>query len=138
MQFERGGGYWKDKLYWCVNYKGESVCYILIYSTASAEDSKEPWVVWSDDSGSDWFANSQLDEQSKEFAWGNVDICGNTVVACGGCMGRKRKQIFGKEFDTVCGITFRFNNPNAEAVECLMKLAELRKADVDKDFDERG
>jgi hypothetical protein len=51
MQFERSGGYWEGKFYWCVNYKGKSVCFILIYSPTSEMDSKEPWVVWSDDSG---------------------------------------------------------------------------------------
>ena len=146
MQFERGGGYWKDKFYWCVNYMSESVGYILLYSPASAVDSAEPWVVWTDDSGSKWFEDypigwslasqaarpCNLDEKTKEVSWQNIDFCGNSGEACGGCVGRTRKKIFGKEFDNVCGITFRFNNPNADAVECLKKLVAIRKRDIEK------
>ena len=134
MQFERGGGWWEKKLYWCVNYNDESVCYILIYTPACAEDSTEPWVVWTDDSGSNWFADSSLSEENKEIAWSNVDICGSSEATCGGCMGRKRKTIFGRDFDNVCGITFRFNNPNADAVECMKGLIAMRKRDIEKKY----
>ena len=132
MQFERGSGYWKDKFYWCVNYMGENVGYVLLYSPASAVDSAEPWVVWTDGSGSKWFEDYPIDEKTKETAWKNIDFCGNSSEACGGCMGRTRKIIFGKEFDNVCGITFRFNNPNADAVECLKKIVAIRKHDIEK------
>jgi ribosomal protein S18 acetylase RimI-like enzyme len=132
MRFERGGRYWEDKLYWCINYMGENVGYVLLYSPISAVDSAEPWVVWTDDSGSNWFADYPLDEQVKVIAWKNIDICGNTGEICGGCMGRTHKKIFGKEFDNVCGITFRFNNPNGDAVECLKKLVKIRKRDIEK------
>jgi hypothetical protein len=40
------------------------------------------------------------------------------------------KTIFGKTFDNVCRTAFRFDNPTAEAVECVMKLAEIRKIDI--------
>jgi len=132
MQFIRGSGYWKEKLYWCVNYMSESVCYILLYSSESAVDSTEPWVVWSDDSGSQWFEDCSLDERSKETAWGHIDFCGNTGEACGGCKGRLRKTVFGKDFDNVCGNTFRFDNPDANAVECMIKLVAIRKRDIEK------
>ena len=131
MQFERGGGYWEKKLYWCVNYKGQSVCYILIYSPASTIDSTEPWVVWSDDSYTNPFEDHQLDECIKEIAWKNVDICGNVNGDCGGCKGKISKIIFGKKFDNVCGTIFRFNNPDADAVECAKKIVAIRKHVID-------
>jgi hypothetical protein len=72
-----------------------------------------------------------LDEQTKKIAWKNIDFC-----LSGGCcndnMG-KRKVIFGKEFDNVCIAILRFNNPNAEAVECLKKMVEIRKTDILRD-----
>jgi len=128
MQFTRCKGYWEDKLYWAVNYNDKSVCYILI----SDEEKKNPhsWTIWSDDSGSTWFKDFLLDEQLKDIAWKNVDICGNVNGVCGGCAGKIRKKIFGKDFDNVCGTTFRFDNPESETMECIKKLIELRKTDI--------
>jgi hypothetical protein len=75
----------------------------------------------------DWFADFSLDEHIKKIAWANVDFCGH----CGGiCNGGFHKTIFGIEFDHVSSTTFRFENPNAEAIECAKKLVELRKSDI--------
>lgn len=127
MQFERGKGYWEDKLYWLIKYKDEYVCFILINSS---EDKSEPdgLIIWSDDSGSNWFADSTLDEHTKEIAWKHIDICGN----CGGCInpGGSHKTIFGKRFDNVCITTMRFDNPDAETVECVKKMVKLRINDI--------
>jgi hypothetical protein len=90
-------------------------------------------MIWSDDSGKvDWFADSPLDEHTKEVAWANVDFCGHCGGSCGGGF---HKKIFGKEFDNVCNTTFRFDNPNAEAVECAKRLVELRKNDIQSKTD---
>ncbi|MCL2014030.1 MAG: hypothetical protein FWG69_03470 [Oscillospiraceae bacterium] len=123
MQFERGKGYWEDKLYWMVKYKGEYVCFILF---SSDEDGN--WIIWSDDSGSDWYANAPMDASMKEIAWKHVDICGN----CGGCKnpGGSRKTIFGKEFDNVCVTPMKFDSPDSETVECMKKMIEIRKTDI--------
>jgi len=126
MQFERGKGYWEGKLYWVITYKDETVCYILI--GAEEKPGPGPWIIWSDDSGSNCFADFPLDEQLKKVAWKNVDICGN----CGGCgnPGGTRKTIFGKEFNNVCRTTMRFTNPDGEALECVKKMVEIRKSDI--------
>jgi hypothetical protein len=127
MQFERGKGYWENKLYWLIKYKNEYVCFILINGS---EDKTEPegLTIWSDDSGSNCFEDFPLDEQMKEIAWKNVDICRN----CGGCgnPGGSRKIIFGKEFNNVCRTTLRFTNPDAEALEFMKKMVEIRKKDI--------
>ena len=115
FHFERGKGYWADKLYWMVKCKDEYVCFIFINS-----DKDGNWIIWSDDSSSDWYADAPMDESMKEIAWKHVDICGN----CGGCKnpGGNRKTIFGKEFDKVCVTPMRFDNPDAKTVECVKKL----------------
>jgi hypothetical protein len=127
MQFERGKGYWEDKLYWLIKYKAEYVCFILINGS---EDKTEPegWIIWSDDSDSNCLANFPLGEHMKEIAWKHVDVCGN----CGGCdkPGGSRKTIFGKEFNNVCRTAMRFINPDVEALECAKKMVELRKNDI--------
>jgi ribosomal protein S18 acetylase RimI-like enzyme len=63
-----------------------------------------------------------------------VDICGNAGVACGECIGRTRKMIFGKYFENVCGTTFRFNYPNADTLECMKKLVAIRKCSIEKNY----
>ena len=125
------GGYWDDKFYYAISYNDEFVCFILIGATE--EDSSEPWVVWSDSSRSKWYENASLDEQQKEIAWKYVDICGGGDD-CGSCgnPGGIDKTIFGKEFNNVCLTVFRFDNPNAVAVECLKNLVEIRKNDISK------
>jgi hypothetical protein len=132
MLFERGGGYWEDKLYWYIKFKNEYVCYILIGS--EEKPGPGPWIIWSDDSGSNWFTNFPLDEHMKKIAWKNVSICGN----CGGCDNRgytrKTKTIFGKEFNNVCLTTFSFTDPDVEELEFMKKMVELRKNDILKNI----
>ena len=131
MLFERGVGYWSDKFYWVVKYKGECVCFILINDT---EDKTEAagWTVWSDDSDLNWFADFLLDENVRETAWKNVDIC----VNCGGCKnpGGTSKTIFGKNFDSVCITAMKFVNPEAEELKCMKKMVEISKKNILKEM----
>ncbi len=122
MLFERFiKGYWEDKLYWLVDYKGVSVCHILINGYEEGH-----WTIWSDESDSNSFEDFPLDEHLKEIAWKNVDFCGN----CGYCTGGTHKTVFGKEFDNVCRTTMIFSNPNAETLEFMKKMVLIRKHDI--------
>ena len=130
--FERGKGYWEDKPYWMITYKDEYVCFIFIHgSPVKYIDEPEGWILWSDDSDLNWYADAPIGERAKEIAWENVDICGKCSPSSP-CYSGSRKTIFGKEFDNVCRTTFRFDNPDSEAVECVKKLLELRKNDIEK------
>lgn len=124
MMFERVKGYWKDKLYWLVKYKDEHVCFILVNGS---KDNAEPegWTIWTDDSDSNWFSYFPLDTHMKKIAWNHVDICAN----CGSCMnpGGSHKTILGKEFNNVCITAMKFINPDVDTLECLIKMAALRK-----------
>ena len=134
MQFERGKGYREDKFYWLIKYKDEYVCFILI---SNGKDKTEPdgLTIWTDDSALNWFEDSPLDERTKELAWKHIDIC----EKCGGCKnpGGSHKTVFGKEFDDVCVAAMRFENHDAETIECVKKLAELRKNDIQKHHGDR-
>jgi hypothetical protein len=124
IQLERGEGYWENKLYWMAKYKGEFICFVLIND---GTDKTEPigWVIWLDGGEENWSDNFALDERAKEIAWKHVDICGH----CGGCAhpGGSRKTILGKEFDNVCITAMRFDNPDAEATECVKQLVNLKQ-----------
>ena len=128
MQFERSTtNYWADKLYWYVKFQDEFVGFILINGYGAVGDETEPegWVFWSDNYNSDLFADFPLDEQTKEIAWNHVDF--------GTCGGGITVKLFGKEFAPVCnGTTFRFDNPNTAELECVKKLVEIRKTDIQK------
>jgi hypothetical protein len=93
------------------------------------ETEPEGWVVWSDDSDSNWYADAPMDEHMRKIVWKNVDICGN-CNPCSSCAGGSRKTVFGKEFEHVCRTTMRFDNPDAETVECMKRLVELRKNNI--------
>lgn len=129
MLCERGTGYWVDKHYWMIKHKGEYVCFILFngYGEKAHKDEPAGWIIWSDDSASNSFEDYPLDEHMKKTAWQNVDFC----ASCGSCGGGTRKTIFNKQFDGVCRTTFRFNNPDAETVEFVKKLVEIRKINID-------
>jgi len=127
MRFERGKGYWADKLYWMITYQGEYVCFILLNGS---EDKTEPagWVIWHDDGGTNCFADFPLDQRARETAWKHVDVCAN----CGGCKqpGGTRKTIFWKQFDNVCVTPLKFVNPDAEGLACVRKMIGIRKAAI--------
>ena len=123
LRFERGQGYWADKLYWMIKHNDEYICFILIND---GDDKTEPdrWIIWMGDSGLNIFANFMPDERTKEIALKHIDICGK----CGGCgtPGGSHKKFFGIEFDNVCVTPMRFDNPNNETVECVKKMVEYR------------
>ena len=131
LLFENGKGYWEGKPYWMVKYKNEYVCFLFIHgSPAKYEGEPEGWMIWSGENDSSWRADRLLDDQTKETAWKNVDVCGKCSPDSL-CFGGSRKTVLGKTFDNVCRTTFRFDNPNAEAVECAKKLIELRMGGID-------
>lgn len=56
----------------------------------------------------------------KIIAWKYIDLCGH----CGSCCGAKRKTNLGKDFDGVCGCTFRVDNPNMNKLPFLKRIFE--------------
>ncbi len=110
---------WKNKIYYWVQLNDQCVCFIAI------RDPDEPnnrWTVWSDDMSTEWLEKYQVDSDIKEIAWKHIDHCGQ----CGSCGGGRHKVIFGKEFNDVCGCTFRIDNPNLDDLNFLKKMVEIR------------
>ena len=107
-----------------MHYKGECVCYI------DTRNESHSWIFWTEGDYSSEHKNFPIDERTKEIAWNNVMKCGN----CDGvdCNPGKTKVIFGKEFTNICNadnvnMTFMFTNPDAETLECVKKLVDMRK-----------
>lgn len=124
FQFVRDEAHWKNKIYYCVKYKNECVCFIAI------KDPDEPenrWTVWSEDIASDYLVEDEsVDEFIIQNAWKNIDQC----TRCGCCSGGKMKTVFGKKFDKICGCTFRIDNPNVGDFAFMKYMVEIRKKKI--------
>ena len=117
--------YWKDKIYYWVKYVDECVCFISI---KNPEEESNHWTVWSADMGSEGLENNLADDEVKELAWKYVDHCGH----CGSCGGGRHKVVFGKEFNDVCGCTFRIDNPGKEDLKFLKTMVEIRLKEIQR------
>ena len=139
MEFIRGDGYWAGQYYWCVRYMNEDMCYILVNGIDEEKESG-PFTIWSETSDTSnlaWYEAYPLDEQTKQIAWSNVDICGKCSPNAP-CYGGLHKKIFGKDFDHVCRCTFRFNKPDKRTFEYIKKLIEIRKCDINERKDSKN
>ncbi len=127
--YKDNGECWKDKIYFWVksdNERDECICFIAI---KDPDEKNNHWTVWSDDMSSECFARYNVDSEIKELAWKKIDHCGH----CGSCGGGRRKVIFGKTFDGVCGCTFRVDNPSWDDLSFLKKMVEIRIEEI-KDY----
>lgn len=123
VDFVRDQGYWRDKVYFLVQYHHDCVCFIAVNDPDEPENR---WTVWSDDMSPAYLANDAIESELKGIAWEHVDLCGN----CGSCGGGRNKLIFGKEFERVCVCTFRFDNPGINDLPFLKKMVEIRKQEL--------
>jgi len=115
--------YNEDGFCWSPEYKGEPIFHIKI---GGYNNEPDIWIIWSADNYNGENADS-ADESIKEFAWANICYCGD----CGGCKERGRSVVvFGKAFDKVCHSALIFENLDAEAIERLKKLADIRKSNI--------
>jgi len=113
-----------DESLWLVKCKDKSVCVIFINGS---DDFPGPWTVWIDGDYIGEHADSPVDEYVKEAAWANVAPCGS----CGGdCSPGSRRTVFGKAFENVCNSTLMFANPDIETLDCMKKIADVRKNDI--------
>lgn len=122
-EFIKDNGYWKDKIYFIIKLHDKCICFIAI---KDPDEKDNRWTVWSDDIDSVVFDLSVMDDELKEIAWNHVDRCGN----CGSCGGGRHKTIFGKEYNDVCGCTFRFDNPDADDLKFLCKMVEIQVGEI--------
>lgn len=121
--YRDNGAYWNDKIYYWVKREEDCVCFIAI---KNPDEESNHWTVWSDDMDSEWLETASVNDEVKEAAWRHVDHCGH----CGSCGGGRRQIIFGKEFDDVCGCTFRIDNPKYEDLLFLKKMVEIRMKEI--------
>jgi len=104
-----------------VSYKGHPLCYMHLDSD---EQKPGPWTIWTEGDYSVEYKNVPISGNIKEIAWKNVNIC----ASCGSdCAPGSSKNIFGKDFENVCGAILAFTDPEVETLKCLKQLIELVK-----------
>jgi len=112
----------KDESGWSVSNLG----FIVINGS---DDFPGPWTMWMGVDNIGEHSKAPVDEHIKEFAWSHVAPCGS----CGGkCSPGVRTKIFGKDFENTCQSNLMFTNPDAEAVDGMKKIIDIRKNDVAK------
>ena len=109
-------------------YKGKKVCDTYFGSSSNNPGYPEPWNVWTTDDYDKEIESIPIDSHMKEVAWANVHNCDN----CGAdwCSPDKRRKIFDRDFDNLCVGVMAFTDPNAEAVECMKEMLEIRKMGI--------
>jgi len=114
-----------------IHYKGQCACYIYLDGDEQAHEHTpelSPWTVWTAGQYSRELDGVPMDERMKEIARANVTRC----VDCGnGCSPGHSETIFGRQFANVCNAAMMFRNPDAETLECIKKLVEMRRRDID-------
>ncbi|MDR2166560.1 MAG: hypothetical protein LBE35_01760 [Clostridiales bacterium] len=110
MSFREGAVYFGDRV----------VCYMNIEDES---DPFSPWTIWSYGDYSEG-PDAIICERMRQVAWENVNPC----ATCGaGCDPGNTKVIFGKRFENVCNADMAFYSPEADALECVKRLLEMRK-----------
>ncbi len=107
---------WKNKIYYWVKCGDKCVCFIAINDP---DEKDNRWTVWSDDM--ELPDKYPVSGSIKESAWRHIDHCGS----CGSCGGGRRKTVFGKVFENVCGCTFRVDNPDHDDMAFLKVMVDI-------------
>ena len=116
-----------DNNFWHHTYKGKDL-FTLNVEVNDSGASFDALInilpsVWEDES-------FPMDERSKEIIWKNVRLC--EITDCGDCSPGISKSIFGKTFNNLCGCFLGIYDPDAETYNCLKKMFDGIKNDIDE------
>jgi len=116
-----------NNYFWNATYKGKGLCVIniAIYDDHSSFD------IFINELPSAWEREDfPVDERTREIIWANVRPCDPTCR--GKCSPGSSKIIFGKQFDNLCGSFLGIYDPDAETVDCMKKIIDGLKNDVEE------
>ena len=121
---------------WHVRYLNKHICVIVFYDNSAKpvcfvdgiNKSPVPWTIFWGDYDEYEHKDIQVDECFRKFIWTCVHICekcpcNNKMEIC--------RTIFGKEYKNLCHCSLAFTNPDAEALEHIKTLLEMRKLYID-------
>ena len=116
-----------DNNFWHPTYKGKPLFTLNVEVNDNGDASFDALInalpsAWEDET-------FPIDERTKEIIWKNVRPC--EITGCGDCSPGISKRIFGKEISNLCGCFLGIYNPDAETYNCLKKMFDGLKDDID-------
>lgn len=110
------------------HYKGECICLIGIPPFWDVSE----WNIYGFDNNT-VHNNVPVDEDLKEFAWAHVKPCAASIGGeCGGdCKPGISAKVFDKDFGGTCCHVMKFECPDAEAIENIIKLTQVWMQSID-------
>ena len=112
----------KDESGWVADDLG------FIFVNGSA-DFPGPWTLWLSAGDLGQHAQNPVDDAIKEIVWQHVSPCGSCGGKCAPGVGAK---VLGKDFTNTCQGNLMFVDPNADVVELIKKIVEIRLCDIRK------
>jgi hypothetical protein len=120
---------WISTNNWKVSYKGQGVCYIRLPKGA-IETKPFSWLVNPKFGPEKYCEGLMGNKRFKEIVWANVEHCRHCGI--GGCGGGVPMSFCGKNFKPVCyHYWISFANPEGETLDCVKKIIETRKNNID-------
>jgi len=91
------------------------------------DDCPGPWTIWIRGDYIGKYADFPVDEKIKEAAWAHVAIC---KPCSSDCNRGSLRTVFGKEFAKACPDTMMFTNPDAQVLEYIKRIMDIRNNDM--------
>jgi len=117
-----------DNYFWHPKYKGKD----LFTLNVEVNDDRASFDAFVNLLPREWENETlPIDKRTKEIIWNNVRPC--EIAGCGDCSPGISKNIFGKVFNNLCGSFLGIYDPDAETYNCLKKIFDGIKNDIDTD-----
>jgi len=109
---------------WLVKKKDKILDLIYVDGT---DECPGPWTMWIRGDYIGEYSDYPVDEKIKEAAWAHVAPC---KPCSSDCNRGSLRTVFGKEFAKACPDTIMFTNPDAQTIEYIKKIIDIRNNDI--------
>ena len=110
-------------------YRGENICTIIlgVCEAHNMSGKGDNWSIYWANCDVQWGDGDEADEALEQFAFRSESPCGK--CPCEHSPGI-RKTVFGRVYENSCYSTLCIDNPGAEELGYVKRLAEMRKRDI--------
>ena len=115
-------------------YKSVTVCNTYFGNSSHNPGYPEPYTIWTTKNAdfSKEIESVPFNSRMKEIAWTNVHPCDpNCPNSKTWCTGGAAMVIFGRQYENLCVPVYFTCDPDADAIECAIKLMEMCKHAID-------
>ena len=110
-------------------YQGENICTIItgVCESHNMSGKGDNWSIYWANCDVYWGEKDEVDKDLEHYVFRSENPCGK--CPCEHSPGI-RKTVFGRVYENACYSTLCFDNPNAEELERIKKLAGMRKQNI--------